>query len=592
MSTPANIVQQMRSALAITLPDMDTTVGTPMRKMLDVVAERIAEGYTDSYLLEYAYDLDAKAGSDLDDFVALFGRTRRAATRATGSVTFERQDPADRTIYIPPGSQLATTDDPPVSFIVSTPAIIPRGDTSVTVPVQAVEGGTSGNVAPNSIIRSVTKLDGFSSLSNLTALSGGRDEEDDAALRARFKRTIFRNLAGTEQMYLGVALEDEDVFQAIVLGSSRRFREQIDVVAGEAASTIANASYIYPGTSTLGPNIDAGEILIPGTAYTFDHNSLPPVVDVVDSGLMPDGIYDLEFDYVSNASRNDPEEGISNRVDVYAGGQRPEEVSETTSFMGNRVFSDDPNETYYTGDFLRPDETTPDAGNFFIPFAFAPVMDPAPMGTIVVNGESFTKGEDFFLVNDITEWGGSPRSRSGIEWVSEINGATEDPPDFSQMDLDYLYNAIPRDVQRALEEWRIVTDDVLVHQARRLLLNLHFAVILESGFSAENVREDLREALQDLFANIGFEGVLQVSDLLTEAGQVTGISAVRFLTSDDDATEYAIQRIDEAESQIQETYDNGGTPSRAVDVFSADNEIPVLNDVFISVRASNTFGAV
>src|SRR4051794_23694788 len=100
-STPSDWAQQMRRALGVSDPDLDTTVGSVTRKIIDVVAEAMSEIDVDKYLLDYQYDIDSKVGTDLDDFVALFGITRLPARRATGSVMFERGSAADTNLLIP-----------------------------------------------------------------------------------------------------------------------------------------------------------------------------------------------------------------------------------------------------------------------------------------------------------------------------------------------------------------------------------------------------------------------------------------------------------------------------------------------------------
>src|SRR4051794_5689560 len=112
--TQADLVAQMRAALALSEPDLDTTIGSTVRKIIDAVAEVGAESFVDRFLLDYQYDIDSKSGQDLDDFVALFGFTRLPAKRATGTVVFQRSSPATANILIPAGTQLATEGTPPI----------------------------------------------------------------------------------------------------------------------------------------------------------------------------------------------------------------------------------------------------------------------------------------------------------------------------------------------------------------------------------------------------------------------------------------------------------------------------------------------
>lgn len=592
--TVNDIVSRMRAALSLSEPDLDTTVGTPTRKILDAVGEVIAEAYVDRSLLTYQYDIDSKTGADLDEFVRLFGFTRFPAKRATGMLTFERTAVATSDLLIPANTQVTTDGANPVVVQTTAPALLVTGSTVVEVPVQAVIGGTSGNVPANSLRFRVTPLAGVSSFTNLAALTGGADAESDAQLRTRFVSTVFRNMAGTEQMFLATALNDPSVTKATVLGAARTWRERVEVTSGAVTSTVAGARYIYPDSQTFGSDINDGEILIPDVHYEFDAGSNPPEITIIDATAAPDGVYDLEFEYVPGPSRNDPSNGITNRIDIYVNGQRPAAATEVATFNTVKVFDTTVGSVLNRTHFERLDATNPVAGNYFVRFAMAPVMDPASTNEIVIGATTYVEGTDFWLVNDVTSEGGTPSSLSGIEFKSAANGQAKPiPTDGIAFDVEYVFNAVPGDVERAVREWRLVTTDVKVHQARPLYLNLHMAVIYEAGFNEGAVRPALEAALSAFMADIGFSGTVQVSDLLEVAQRIPGVDAVRFLTSSDDATHYAIQRVS-ATGTVLSTYatDVVGQIRRALDVPVGDHEYPVFNALTLVTKASNTFGAV
>lgn len=591
--TLSDIVSQMRSALLLSEPDLDTTVGTPTRKILDAVGEVLAEAYVDRHLLEYQYDIDAKSGEDLDEFVRLFGFTRLPAKRATGMVTFERSTASTQDILLPINSQISTQGTNTVVVQTVTPALLVAGETTVDVPVQALVGGTSGNVPANSLRFRVTPLTGVSSFTNTVALSGGADAESDGQLRARFLQTIFRNMAGTEHQFLATALNDEDVSLATVIGAAKRYREAVEVVGGTVTSTVQAARYVYPNSQVFGPNIDGGDILVPNVHYSMS-TATPPVITILDSTVAPDGVYDLEFEYVPGPSRNDPANGITNRVDVYVNGTRATDATEMVTFRTARVFDNTANSTLNRANFQRIDASQPVAGNYFVAFSLAPVIDPAQQQTIVINGVTFNEGVDFFLVNDVTRNGGTPSSLSGIEIRSAANGGTKAiPADGTTFQVDYIFNAVPRDVEAAMREWRLITTDVRVHQAKPVYLDLHLAVVYHQGYSEGSVRPDLEAGLAAYISNLGFNAVVQVSDILEVAQRVPGIDAVRFLTSSDNATKYAIQKVSAA-GTILTTYATSvsGQIRRALDVQVGDDEYPTLNSVTLVTKARNTFGAV
>mgnify|MGYP002359215514 CR=1 FL=1 len=590
MPSVDQVAGKIRNTLRLTDPDLDTTIGTPVRKIIDAVAEAIAEASTDAYLVGYQYDIDTKSGAELDDFVKLFGFSRLPARRATGLVTFERTTPASQPITLPPNTQLITDSLPQVIIATVTPGVFSIGATTVTVPGQAVVSGSAGNISAHSVGRALTTLQGVSSFSNPQAFTGGVDAETDAALRARFKRTIFRSMAGTESMYLATALEHPNVVQANVVSAVKRQREQIQITSGTGTSSLASTKFIYPDTSALGPNINSGDILTPDIHYSFSAITNPPTVTSLSGSVMPDGIYDLEFDYLSAASRNDPDGFITNRVDIWVRGQRPTEAIETMVFSSGRIFNSISGSELNRNNFQRENETLPEANNFFIPFGFSPVIDPSPNGDVmVINGVTYIRNTHYWLVQDITPKGMSNRGFSGVEFKSLTNGlALAEPANGQHWSQTYIFDAAPRDIDVSVQRWRMVTNDLWVHAARRIKLKAYFAVILTPGYNLAAVTDAVYTALSAFTQEVSFDQVLQASDVLAVAHAVPGVDAVRFLTSTDNPTNYAWQRLDPADTVLH-TYATGG---RAIDIFCDDDTVVDLSDVVLVAKAQNTWSTV
>lgn len=584
-----DVVARMRQALKVTEPDLDTTIGSPVRKILDVVGESVAMAYADQHLLGYQYDIDSKQGADLDDYVAQFGFTRIPARRASGVVTFERQTASGADVLVPIGTQVATQGSSPVIVATVVPARLIVGETTIDIPARAAVGGATGNVAAGTLTRRVTPVNGIMSMSNYQPFTGGADAESDAQLRLRFKRTALRGMAGTEDMFLGVALDNDAVTHANVIGASKRRREQVEIVGGTATSTVPDAKYVYPDSAIFGANIDDGSILTPGVHYNFAPTA-PPSITVLDPTQAPDGVYDFEFEYLPEASRNDPEgsPATTNRVDVYVNGRQDTPATEIAVFSTSRVFSNVAGDRLDAADFVRADGTHPNAGNYFIPLSFAPISI-AP-DSIRVGGIDYFVGSAYFMVLDDTNTGGTSNSLSGIEWVAIANGGVTEPTNGAALEFDYSYNSVPGDVERAMRTWRLITTDVRVHAATRILLRLNLAIIYLPGYSEATVRPQIEQVLSDTLGAIGFNNVVQVSDLLAVVHGVPGVDSVRFLTSDDD-TDYGIERMSEADTLLSIYSTSSGSPRRAVDVIVGDDEYPVLHSVRLVQKAENTFGA-
>src|SRR6202000_693145 len=176
------------------------------------------------------------------------------------------------------GTQVVAFTNPYVYAQTTLAASLGVGQTSVDIPVPGVLAGSAGNVAAGLLTTIASSVSGVTTCINNDPLVGGSDAETDAALRARFKQTVFRSLAGTSAMYEAVAQSvpidpstpsSFAVSAVNVLGSSKRYRHQIQSTGGTATSTVTNAAYIYSDNVYCGPDIDAGDFLVLGTDFIF-----------------------------------------------------------------------------------------------------------------------------------------------------------------------------------------------------------------------------------------------------------------------------------------------------------------------------------
>jgi uncharacterized phage protein gp47/JayE len=583
------IASRMIRSLALSDPDLDTSVGSVTRKIIDAVAEQLAEVEVSQDLLSYRFDIDSKHGADLDDFALMFGFTRLPAGRAYGTITLFRPAPAPQAIYIPVGTQVATSSANPVVFATVAPAYMAKGTATVEIPIQALVGGESGNLPANSLTVLVNAVEDLSSnCTNVAATTGGTDEESDEAFIARFKRTVFRSLAGTEDMYLGVALEGAENSQAgehptraKVLGVTSRWREQVQIESdGTATSSIpaGNAKYIFEDSFVLGPDIANGQIFTPGVHYTVNTAVTPPVITSI--SLENGAIYDMEFEYTSSASRNNPALGISNRVDVWVNGEKIVEAGETFTFSNSKTFTTASGDPLNVNNFVRLNTNNihPSPGSVFSPLSYGPIH--SFPDTLSVAGVEYREGVDYYVVHDDTAFGYGPTSRFGLEWVS----GQPRPANGTQVGVNYYYNRIPREVEARIRRWRLVGQDARAHQAKPARLVLHIAVMYTPGSNTATVDNEIFRALSRFLGSLGFAAVVQISDLLQAIRTVSGVDAVRFTTSSDNPTAYGIQEVTATGVQIK----NWSVGGRPVDVLLKDNQIPVLHDLKIYPRAQNT----
>lgn len=130
-------------------------------------------------LVEYAW------GDYLDDHGATVGVPRKEAVAATGEVTFTGTDD----VLIPIGTEVATVqtdpDEEPIAYVTTDSGVIAGG--SVTLPVQAVEEGTAGNVPAAAVELLLSPVENISEVTNAEAITGGADPETDEAYRERLR---------------------------------------------------------------------------------------------------------------------------------------------------------------------------------------------------------------------------------------------------------------------------------------------------------------------------------------------------------------------------------------------------------------------
>ena len=605
MASQSDIVTQMIAALAVSEPDLDTSVGSVTRKILDATAASISAASLDSQMLAYQYDINAMSGAALDTFVqTIGGLSRYPAARATGTVTFTRAAATD-VVTVPVATQVATADGSVVVQTLTT-GIMGGGALTVTVPVQAVLAGPSGNVAAGSLTQLMTPVSEVTGVANTGALSGGANQETDTQLQARWKATAFKSMAGTSQMFAGIALNDPGCTAANVVDGATRRREQLQISGGQAVSTVSDAQYTYPAGQVVGRNIDAGDVAAPGIQYTWDSTDNPPRVVAIDRSYFPEGqLIDVSFLYMDKASRNSPAAGIYGRVDVWCAGQRPVSAAATVKFSTSVTFQASTSSTWWTGNFARPDGSQPAAGNAFVALPYGPILTVPP--TLVLNGVTYGLASAqnplgtisggvsyaYQIVHRTGAYGWSPYSDFGLEWFAAAEPGVGTAIVISE---DYTYNDVPYAVQQQLENWRLAGQDVQAHQGILAYLQFSLAVIYDPSVSQSVTRASISTALSTYLSQLGFNSRVYPSSVLRVVENTPGVTASRFLTGADypgyngaapNAYNVGIQQV--FDGVVTASYvDSAGDP---VDIEFGDDSIPAFGGTVVVAKAGNTFGA-
>jgi|GEM_PF-4047265 len=485
MATQNQISQSMITQLRALDPSMSAETGTPERRIIDTVAQAIADAQVDLNVLNGAFDIDAKFGSDLDNMLAILGFGRQAGNRATGYVTFSRETTTTNPVIIRSGTTIFTPDggdgNTSVVFRTTTTVTLQAGTTEVIAPIEAIQGGTIGNVAANTITETVgAPIYGITAVNNEYPITGGADSESDTELKARFTTAgPFRNLAGTKDQFLSLALSTKSK-KANVVGPISKYSEYIQVPSVSDATSGGNgpSDKIHQFTTNLSNNNNSKHIydnlpyfiandsgLSPiyyTSGYDYFLNILPKdknkgdaarYIGTIDptstaspvlyqpnvtftnvyignvntrpsNAIAPGDVLLFEHSYMSTASRNDYDRNILNCVDVYVNGEDATVANVTIPRPGSSVptfkFTDDTTSAFYIDNYRRMGEPgrRPIKNNIFTPLYHQPVID-LPNQISLSNG-TFNKDEHYWLVEEITDLNGTIRARNGIEWSATI----------------------------------------------------------------------------------------------------------------------------------------------------------------------------
>jgi len=140
------------------------------------------------------------------------GETLIPRQTATGEVAFTNL--TDEPLTIPLGTVVSTQGDPPIRFRTVKAATIPTGPLGATVPVEAIQPGSSGNVAAETIIAIEGPLGLNLAVRNPASTTGGSDYTAAAPSMADAQlvyEQLFAALQVTALSELGLRLEAGDV---------------------------------------------------------------------------------------------------------------------------------------------------------------------------------------------------------------------------------------------------------------------------------------------------------------------------------------------------------------------------------------------
>ena len=646
------------STLAATDPQMNTGLGTPVRKIISAVAQELANYGVDANVTSTLYSLESVSGDELDYLVGQFGFTRQMARFARGVVTIRRDD-GDSYLQIPYGTRFmkpATATSPSITFLTTSYQELAVGVLSAEVAVIASVQGSIGNVPANTITYTVTST-GFMSVTNLDPTTGGRDAETDEQLRRRFLDTVFRNVSGTSDQMYGLALANERVNRVNLIGLESRYSEtvQVSIVDGHAVANVSEeqwemdvkraldpqrrywvkipgtvdtmlshgqftvsqdgrsieltpvdeeevigpiapgATFSLPYTNVVLVSVTSGGSEVPAASYEFDAVAGTITVDdeVVISGavswtvaytrhLLEAGDFIvIEFDYLSKHNR-----GGLKTVDLFIDALTSQQVTDIQYVDFTKVITSD-NRSWWE----RPDGTNPALGGLYIPLSYQPLNASSGhinMGSSIVLRE----GIHFLPLYDVTSTAGSARGIDAVELLGAVSGdvfvfsdgSLAGVPDGTPLSAPYYQDDAVSQVQELIDAQRVVTMDVLVHEAvhRRFRVCL---TLMYSVFPLDSVKQSVETALIGWSDTLPFGRTIQFSDIETVAANQPGVDNVRVAIESDAGSSglYGLIELERDGETVVNRFDG--------DFRMAQNEVFEIVDFVFYAKSQQSWGA-
>ncbi len=234
------------------------------------------------------------------------GITPITRTKARGYVTFSRTGSTGN-VSIPASRIIKTKPDGTgqvYRFVTSASAVIPEGQTSVSVLAEAEEYGSASNVAAGMISEIVTYIPGVDQVTNASGwlVNEGIDDESDASLQQRYT-LAWRSLNGvTKYAYESWVRSIPGVADVRILDQHPRGQGTVDVVITgtggfptqnlldavtakvESLRPINDDALVY-GATPVPVDITAELVLTGGTASVIETAAETALRTLFDTGL-------------------------------------------------------------------------------------------------------------------------------------------------------------------------------------------------------------------------------------------------------------------------------------------------------------------
>lgn len=216
-----NIIQNIKDKLSF---DIDISDGEPLRDIIEAIVQELEFQY---WQIEQIYNgsfIDTAENDNLSSLVKLLGIERKPPAKATGTVKFYRETPADMDYLIPVGTLVETLPNRngiSIRFETIENAVLAAGATEVEIGIVALETGKSGNITSNKITIINNPPLGVESVTNTSNTIGGEEEESDNELKERASKALETAGLGTIDALKYKLLSTNGVNSVIIIDMAR-----------------------------------------------------------------------------------------------------------------------------------------------------------------------------------------------------------------------------------------------------------------------------------------------------------------------------------------------------------------------------------
>lgn len=295
----AQIISDALKIVKARQSNADDSVGAVLRDIgSEAFATELETQYTNLDNLQDIITLTDPENIDntiLETIAANYGLTRRAASAASGTVTFASASAPTSSIQIGAadgsggitvstptdsnGTAISYTTSETVYLTPATPINTTTGMYEVTATIVALSTGTSTNVGANVISVLSSPITGVSSVYNSVAISNGLDIETNTSLANRIKLKLQGLVLGSAASYKSLMLQQDNVDDSYVVDPNSDFATRgpgaIDIYIDGSVSAVATQTNVYDSEVTL--QLDSAPVLtissvtgiVGGNAYVF-----------------------------------------------------------------------------------------------------------------------------------------------------------------------------------------------------------------------------------------------------------------------------------------------------------------------------------